>query len=79
MVVEDRMVREPERAAITGVGRSAWYVLEVDGLAPKRRVIQANRVGWLLSELVDWCRARPVGRPEPPEAALRARGVDRAR
>ena len=72
----DRIALEPERKSITGVGRSKWYELEAAGLAPARRSIVGNRTGWLLSELVEWVRARPLARNAAPAAALRARGIE---
>jgi predicted DNA-binding transcriptional regulator AlpA len=72
---DERMVLEPERKRITGVGRSKWYLLEDAGLAPQRRQISGNRTGHLLSELIAWIEARPLARNAAPREALAARGI----
>ncbi len=74
--MDERIVLEPERKHITGVGRSKWYELEAAGLAPQRRQISGNRTGHLLSELVLWVEARPIARNAAPREALAARGID---
>lgn len=73
----ERAVREDERKKITGVGRTNWYELERQGKAPARRRLtpDGRNVGWLASELDEWLRARPVGGPAAPKAALAARGI----
>lgn len=58
--MEDRIVREPERKHITGLGRTAWWELERKGEVPRRVVLTGNRVGWRLSELVEWVKSRPA-------------------
>ena len=73
MSAPDRLVPEAERRRITGVARSTWFVLEREGLAPKRRLVTQGRVAWLETELVDWVRSRPVAAPPAPERALDAR------
>jgi prophage regulatory protein len=78
MDVTDRIVLEPERKILTGVGRSKWYELESAGLAPARRQVVGRRTGWLLLELLAWVKARPVAKGEPPAAALAARGIVKA-
>ncbi len=57
---EDRIVRDRERQSITGVCRSRWWKLERAGLAPGRVTLMpgSNRVGWRLSELVEWVNSR---------------------
>jgi predicted DNA-binding transcriptional regulator AlpA len=76
MTMEERMVPEPERKRITGIGRSKWYLLEAAGLAPKRRQLSGRRTAHLYSELVAWVQARPVADNPPPREALKARGID---
>jgi predicted DNA-binding transcriptional regulator AlpA len=73
--MEERIVLEPERKQITGIGRSKWYELEAEGLAPQRRSVTGNRTGHLLTELVEWVKARPIANNAPPRAALAARGI----
>lgn len=53
-----RIVRERERARITGVGRTPWYTLEQQGLAPKRIKLGPRMVGWLESDLQSWIEER---------------------
>ena len=55
---DDRMVREAERESITGLSRTTWWRMERYGVAPKRRRLGKNSVGWLLSELTEWNRSR---------------------
>jgi predicted DNA-binding transcriptional regulator AlpA len=57
----ERIILEPERRELTGIGRTAWWRLEKTGATPLRRIITPGRTGWLLSELVEWMRSRPVG------------------
>lgn len=57
-MVEDRLVRDRERRAITGIARSTAARLEARGEFPARVVITGNRVGWKLSELQEWVRKR---------------------
>lgn len=74
--MQDRIVREPERARITGLGRTAWWEAEREGRAPRRRQLgRGGSVGWLESELLEYLRSLPVGGPPAPAAALAARGV----
>jgi prophage regulatory protein len=73
--MDERIILEPERKLITGVGRSKWYQLEAEGKAPPRREVSGKRTGHLLSELVGWVKARPIAHNEPPRAALAARGI----
>jgi predicted DNA-binding transcriptional regulator AlpA len=57
----ERIILEPERKELTRIGRTAWWRLEKRGETPLRRIITPGRTGWLLSELVEWMRSRPVG------------------
>ena len=56
---EYRIVREPERARMTGEPRSSWARKEQVGMVPKRVKISANSVGWWLSELHAYMRSLP--------------------
>jgi prophage regulatory protein len=67
-MLEKGIAREPERKQITGVGRSAWWYLEKQGLAPRRVCLIGNRVGWRREELLAWVNSRPRA-ASPPEAA----------
>ena len=59
----DRIAREAERRAITGLCRTTAFVLEKRGQFPRRvRLGAGNRVGWRVSELEAWVKSRrPVG------------------
>ena len=81
----ERLVREPERARITGVSRAHWANMEAQGQAPKRILIGVRTIAWRLSDLLKWVeRAAVPDTPEararraPPVPSPRARGVRRA-
>ena len=52
--VHERMVRERERQAITGLGRTQWWQLERRGLVPARLGLCCKCRGWRLSDLLYW-------------------------
>jgi len=54
----ERIVRERERRAITGVSTSGWYRLMSAGTAPRPVPTGEHAVGWLLSDLLDWIERR---------------------
>ena len=56
--MEDRIVREPERARLTGLSRTTWWALERMGEVPHRRQLGPGSIGWLLSELEEWIGSR---------------------
>jgi len=72
--MEDRIVRDEERARLTGVSRSAWWEGEKTGRFPKRRRLGPSSVGWLLSELQEWMKSLEAGPAGVPEKAIAARG-----
>ena len=72
--MEDRIVREEERARITGVSRSAWWTGEKAGRYPSRRRLGPGAVGWLASELLAWVKSTEAGTAPAPERAIAARG-----
>jgi prophage regulatory protein len=53
---QERFVREPERAQITGIPTSSWYTMQQQGLAPRPYHIGPRTVAWRLSELNDWIK-----------------------
>ena len=71
-----RFLRCPEVCARTGLSRTTLWKLERHGQFPTRRVLTANTVGWLASEVEEWIitrSSRPSARPwergprtEPP-------------
>ena len=62
----DRIVREPERRAITGRSPARWWRDEKAGKAPLRLRIGDNAVGWRLSELMSWLDSRQAGTTPTP-------------
>ena len=50
----DRMIREPERAHITGLSRTSWWHLERKGRAPRRLRIDVRTIAWRLSDIEKW-------------------------
>jgi prophage regulatory protein len=60
----DRILRLPEVCQVTGLSRSHVYSLEQQGQLPPRRRISARCSGWLLSEVMEWLRSRPLGTDE---------------
>ena len=64
----ERIVREPERKAITGIGRTTAWELERRGEFPRRIELTGGRVGWRLSELQKWVRSRPAVVDSQPAA-----------
>ena len=55
----ERIVREHERYIVTGIGPTRWREMELDGTAPRRRILGPRSVGWMLSELIAWIKSRP--------------------
>jgi prophage regulatory protein len=58
----NRVVREPERQAITGIPTSTWYALQDQGLAPRPVPLGPRSRGWLVSELEEWIERRKAER-----------------
>lgn len=56
----DYLIREKERKALTTLGRTQAWVLEQQGLFPKRRKLYAggNVNVWLMSEISEWIQSR---------------------
>ena len=63
-----RLVRESERARITGVPRSTWYLRMKQGTAPKPVPIGENAVAWVEQELLDWVSQQIAKREEAKSA-----------
>jgi prophage regulatory protein len=53
---QERLVREPERALITGIPTSSWYTMQQEGLAPRPYHIGPRTVAWRLSDLNNWIK-----------------------
>lgn len=58
--MDDRILRQSEVLARTGLGRTTLWRLEKRGEFPARRRITGNIVGWPASEVEEWIRSRPV-------------------
>lgn len=57
----DRILREPEVEATTGLHRQTRWRLEKEGKFPQRRQIGPNSIGWIESEITEWMKTRPSG------------------
>ena len=72
---EDRFLREPEVAKITGLSRTTRWRLEREGRFPRRRRAAPNCVAWLQSEIQEFIResetvnTREAESTSQPEAA----------
>ncbi len=69
----DRIIREPERRAKTGLPSTTWWRLEKAGKAPRRLQLTPHSVGWRLSEIVAWMANREKGGAPAPTKAITAR------
>lgn len=71
----DRIVREAECKAISGLSRTTRWRMERSGDFPRRRRISQGAVGWLLSELMERQRriAESNSAAPAPEAAIEAK------
>lgn len=50
----NRVIREDECKAITGLSRQWRWTLEQEGKFPKRVPIGARAVGWIEAEVQEW-------------------------
>lgn len=70
---QERMLSEKEVRQLTG-GSHAWIWRKMrDGEFPPSRKISSNKRGWLLSEIEEWMRSRPIAigpSPAPKGTAL---------
>ena len=63
--MENRIIRKPEAASMTGLSEVTLWRLEKEGKFPKRRQLSSSRtVGYLLSEVLTWMEALPATDPE---------------
>jgi prophage regulatory protein len=64
---EDRMISWTDVKHLTGLSRTGvWRLIQKLDFPPGRQ-LSPNRVGWTLSEILNWIESRP---------AVRVRGVD---
>jgi len=75
----DRIVREAERASITGVPRATAWLQIRNGEFPKPVPLGPQARGWLLSELLAWVGARTAERDnyKPRSAEMKRRALKR--
>lgn len=59
MPKQDRILRDGEVEAKTGLSRTTRWRRERDGTFPKRRQIGPNAVGWLESDIDSWLADLP--------------------
>jgi prophage regulatory protein len=76
MELAERLIREPEAKAMTGLSRTRRWEMEKAGTFPKRRILGHRCAGYLLSEVLEWMRSRPTSTYEEP-APLRQARADR--
>ena len=62
----DRIIRDKERRALTGVPRPTWELYEKKGEVPKSVPLLGTTRGWKYSEIVAWVNSR---RPEAARAS----------
>lgn len=58
----ERIIREPERAFLTGMSRTQWWRNERAGLTPKRIMLGEIAHGWVLGEIKAWVNERKAAR-----------------
>jgi prophage regulatory protein len=58
----------------TGLSRATIWRREKSGDFPRRRLLGANRVGWLESEIAQWQASRPIAGGRRPSQKI---GEDR--
>ena len=56
-----RLLRINEVMHLVGASRASVYRWERAGVFPRRRKLSANRVGWILEEILAWIQSRPEG------------------
>ena len=55
----DRIIREFECRQLTGICRTARFLMEKEGKFPSRRKLGGRSVGWMLSEIQSWLVSQP--------------------
>lgn len=62
-----RLIDFRELKHLCGLSRSMVWRLEHEGKFPRRRLVTTNKVGWLLSEVLEWIAERaPVSEKVKP-------------
>jgi prophage regulatory protein len=68
-MTDERIVREPECRAITGLSRISRWRMEREGTFPRHVIILGEHKGWLHSELMAWIAGRKTERDSDARAA----------
>ena len=74
-----RIIRKPEKRALTGLSESTTERLEKRGEFPERIHLTGGHVGWWLDEVLAWLEQRPRGSARSTAAALAGRQAKRRR
>lgn len=61
-----RLIRDPERRALTGIPRGTWDTYEKKGEVPKSVPLVGTTRAWRYGEIMDWVNGR---KPESKETA----------
>lgn len=56
----DSIIRKSEVRKITGLSDTTIWRLEKSKNFPQRRRLSASACGWLMSEIINWAKTRPV-------------------
>ncbi len=56
----EKIIRFPEIKEKTGLSRSTIFRMERSGIFPKRRLLGAHSVGWILTEVDQWISSRSI-------------------
>jgi prophage regulatory protein len=66
-----RLIDFREVRRLCGLSRSAVWRLEREGNFPRRRLVTATKVAWVLHEVLEWINGRtPVGADSMPQHNL---------
>lgn len=65
--IEPGALELDDAAAFVSLSPSTWQRLVREERAPQPRSLSDNRVGWLVEELREWLRNRPVSSNLPPQ------------
>ncbi len=59
---QDRIILAPERRQLVPYSDMHIWRMEKSGTFPHRLKLGPNRVGWMLSEVIEWIEARKAER-----------------
>lgn len=65
--IEPMYLSREQTAKFVSLSEDVIYKLANLGEFPRSRRLSNRRVGWLVSELREWCLSRPVSEILPPE------------